>query len=109
MENMKGMICAGAWMMLVLTANSQKKWDGGAGDSSWTSAANWHPDGVPVSGEDVLLDHSILDLDYEVRLPIGTNIISLDSLILRPGSGKSIRLVIPPGNKAAPALSLIHI
>ena len=106
MENMKGMICAGALMMLVLTANSQKKWDGGAGDSSWTSAANWHPDGVPVSGEDVLLDHSILDLDYEVRLPIGTNIISLNSLILRPGSGKSIRLVIPTGNKAAPALAI---
>lgn len=92
--------------MAVVTANGQWKWDGGAGDNSWTSAANWHPDGVPGTGEDVVLDHSILNHDYEVFLPGGTTGISLDSLILRPVSGKSIRLVIPPDNKAAPALAV---
>lgn len=106
MGDMKRMICAGAWIMMALTSNGQWRWDGGAGNGSWTSAANWYPDGVPATGDDVLLDHSILDLDYEVRLPDGTNNITLDSLILRPGPGKSIRLVIPPGNKAVPALAV---
>jgi hypothetical protein len=43
--------------MLVLTpALGQRKWDGGAGDGLWASAANWYPDGLPGDMEDVLLD-----------------------------------------------------
>jgi hypothetical protein len=103
---MKRMICAGAWMLAVLTTDGQWKWDGGAGDSSWTSAANWHPDGMPAIGNAVLLDNSILNQDYEIRLPTGTGSVSLDSLILRPGPGKCIRLVIPSGSRAAPALTI---
>jgi hypothetical protein len=106
MENMKRMICAVTCLLVALTAGGQWKWDGGAGDSSWTSAANWYPDGVPATGDDVLLDHSFLNMDYEVRLPSGTIAVSLDSLILRPAPGKSIRLVIPSTNKAVPALNI---
>lgn len=106
MENMKRMICAMTWLLASWTASGQWKWDGEAGDSSWTSPANWFPDGVPATGDDVLLDNSLLSIDYEVRVPAGMISISLDSLILRPGAGRSIRLVIPSTNKAAPALSI---
>ena len=94
------------WLLASWTASGQWKWDGEAGDSSWTTPANWFPDGVPASGDDVLLDNSLLNKDYEVRLPAGAISISLDSLILQPGAGKVIRLVIPSTNKAAPALSI---
>jgi hypothetical protein len=32
-----------------------RTWDGGGGDSSWTTPANWNPDGVPVAGDNVLV------------------------------------------------------
>ena len=32
-----------------------KTWDGGAGSSSWNTAANWSPDGVPTSADDVCI------------------------------------------------------
>jgi hypothetical protein len=103
---MKRMICTGAWLLWVLSACSQWKWDGGAGDSSWISPANWYPDGIPAAGDDVLLDNSLVNVDYEIRLPSGTAGISLDSLTLRPGRGRSIRLTIPTGNRAIPALNI---
>ncbi len=106
MKHMRRMICAGVWLLITITAGGQWKWDGEAGDSSWTTPANWYPDGVPGAGADVLLDNSRLDRDYLVRLPAGTNSIMLDSLILRPSPGRNIRLVIPSDNRAAPALSI---
>ena len=33
-----------------------KVWDGGAGTTDWTDGANWSPDGVPTSADDVTID-----------------------------------------------------
>ncbi len=33
----------------------QKVWDGGAGTNNWGTANNWNPNGVPSSGENVIL------------------------------------------------------
>lgn len=33
-------------------------WDGGAGNSAWSSANNWNPNGVPTSTDDVVIDSS---------------------------------------------------
>ena len=104
--NMRQMICVGVWLLCALSAGGQWKWDGEAGDSSWTSPANWHPDGMPASGDDVLLDHSLVSGNYEIKLPAGSAGISLDSLTLRPGPGRSIRLTIPNSNRAVPALNI---
>lgn len=83
---------------------SQRVWDGGAGDGSWASGENWYPDGVPNVGEDILLDNRLVTGDYEVKLPAGNTSVSVNSLTIRPVDGRSIRLVIPVGNTAAPAL-----
>jgi dienelactone hydrolase len=32
-----------------------KTWDGGGGDNSWTTPANWNPDGTPIAGDKVLV------------------------------------------------------
>lgn len=32
-----------------------KTWDGGGADNSWTTAANWNPDSVPVAGDKVVV------------------------------------------------------
>ena len=39
--------------------SAQKTWDGGAGNSDWSAAANWNPDGVPTSSDDVIIDANV--------------------------------------------------
>lgn len=34
-------------------------WDGGAGTSDWNTAANWNPDGVPTSSDDVTVTSTV--------------------------------------------------
>lgn len=50
------------------SASGIKKWDGGAGTSSWGDANNWDPDGVPGMNQDVVLDNSLLAGNYTVRI-----------------------------------------
>jgi hypothetical protein len=95
------------FLLICQTTNAQRTWDGGAGDGSWTSGANWYPDGVPGTGEDILLDNKLVAGDYDVTLPTGNTGISVNSLTIRPVAGRTIRMVIPAGNTAAPALMVI--
>ena len=37
------------------TVCNQKTWDGGASDGLWSSPANWNPDGVPGTSNDVVI------------------------------------------------------
>lgn len=39
--------------------HAQTTWDGGAGSSNWSDAANWNPDGVPTSSDTVVLDEGV--------------------------------------------------
>ncbi|MCX6334064.1 MAG: hypothetical protein NT092_07135, partial [Bacteroidia bacterium] len=50
-----GMICI-ASISISLTSLGQKTWDGGAGNLSWSAAANWNPDGVPGAADVVLFN-----------------------------------------------------
>lgn len=92
-------------LFFAITANAQKFWDGGAGTSAWSDAANWQPDGVPGSGDDVILDHQWINSSYAVRLPGGAITVTVSSLQLTPSQGE-IMLELPSTNTANPGLSL---
>jgi hypothetical protein len=54
---------------LVAFSQSVKKWDGGGGNNLWTTSANWNPDGVPTSSDDVILDNTYVSGNYDVIIP----------------------------------------
>lgn len=95
-----------AFLSLAAGADAQTLWDGGGGDSLWLNPLNWSPDGVPATGADVLLDHSILKTGYQVVLPSGNAGVSLSRLRVLPEGDSVIRLLLPRSNTAAPALRL---
>ncbi|MGL6268018.1 MAG: hypothetical protein ACRC2O_08825, partial [Chitinophagaceae bacterium] len=94
------------FVCLVIGAFSQKKWDGTGGDNNWGTAANWYPDGVPLPGDFVILDNSLDVSSYTVLLPSGAVSVSIQSLQIMPGMGKTILLQIPSGNFASPCLQI---
>lgn len=58
-------------ILLLATGAAQAatvKWDGGAGTALWTDAANWAPDGVPTSADDVIFDNTHVAGSYTVTL-----------------------------------------
>jgi hypothetical protein len=89
-----------------LTASAQRRWDGQGGDSLWQNARNWQPDGVPLPGDTVLLDHSLTTPDYRVQLPGGTTGVVIRSLRIQPGTDRRITLLLPSSNTAVPGLQL---
>lgn len=106
---MKKMILAfwGFTICFSFSVDAQVKWDGnsdGDGDNlSWNDPFNWQHDQVPLPTDDVLLDHSLLSINFEVRLPDGNVLVSLSHLQIKPSSGKSIQLTLPLTNTANPA------
>jgi hypothetical protein len=80
-------------------------WDGGGGDSSWSTAANWVGDVVPGPGDDVRLDNSIVPGSYFVYLPPGNVAIVVNRLIISPVDGNTIELVNPVTNISPSALT----
>ena len=84
----------------------QKKWDGGGRDSLWNNPNNWHPDGVPSSGDTVVLDNHWALSDYRVLFPDSTITSNAYSIRIQPSPLHQISLVIPSTNTAVPALSL---
>lgn len=88
------------------TALGEKRiWDGGGGDSLWTTATNWMGDIVPSPGDSVLLDNSLLATSYTVLFPPGNISIAIVYLELKPTNPNAIILVIPRSNTAIPALT----
>ncbi|MBN8667621.1 MAG: hypothetical protein J0M30_08965 [Chitinophagales bacterium] len=106
---MKKMILAlwGFTICFSFSVDAQVKWDGnsdGDGDNlSWNDPFNWQHDQVPLPTDDVLLDHSLLSINFEVRLPDGNVLVTLSHLQIKPSSGKSIQLTLPLTNTANPA------
>jgi hypothetical protein len=85
-----------------------KLWDGGAGTSSWTDANNWNFNTVPVPGDSVVLNHSLLSGDYTVVFP--NSLVSIKCLNVYPSSpGDSIFVTIPSSNNIAPNLRVTGI
>lgn len=81
------------------------RWDGEAGDSLWNNPLNWEGNTLPGSGNDVWLDHSLLNTSYVVKLPEGTNGITIRSLVIASSETDTILVMVPPLNKAVPALA----
>jgi autotransporter-associated beta strand protein len=66
-----------------------KTWDGGAGTNNWGDAANWNPDGVPTSSNDVSLTGANT---ININVAAATNNLTLNnaSLTLTILSGNSL-------------------
>ena len=81
------------------------RWTGGAGTPSWADAGNWSTGKVPVSTDEVILDHLHLDGRYLVTIGKGTAA-SIKSLRVNPGAGDSILVEVPDTNTEPTALTL---
>lgn len=82
-----------------------KEWDKGAGTNNWSDANNWLPDGVPVSGDSIILNHKYVSGNYTVALPNST--VSVGSLKISPSNDNdSIFFNIPATNNVNNNLQL---
>ena len=111
MHEKQGVVmCGRAVFVFLLTtclgsSQAQKKWDGEGGDSLWHNPINWHPNGVPESADDVLIDNSLFHAPVWIRM--GTDTAQVNSITLR-SSGIFINTVhIPAHNTRMPALRLL--
>lgn len=91
-----------------VVTNVVPRWTGLAGTSSWFDALNWSTSAVPGPADDVLLDHSFFAASYTVSLDQSTAV-SVKSLLVNPGAGDSIFVVVPAANTVATALTLSTI
>ncbi len=90
-----------SWGQLVRT------WDGEGGDSSWSNAVNWHPNGLPAPTDTILLTNALVPHSYHVQLPTGTMGATIAALMIAPENPFTITLEIPSTNTASPALQLM--
>ena len=78
---------ATALFLICTTTHAQITWDGGGGNSFWGTANNWNPNGVPTSGDNVVVD-------------VNTNLRGSDDFILdflnSQGSSQFASLTIDP-------------
>ncbi|HET9504577.1 MAG TPA: T9SS type A sorting domain-containing protein [Hymenobacter sp.] len=88
-----------------VVTNVVPRWTGAAGTTSWFDAPNWSTGTVPGTADDVLLDHSFVAAGYTVSFDQSTAV-SIRSLVVNPGAGDSIFVVVPATNTAATALTL---
>jgi hypothetical protein len=79
-------------------------WDGEGADGLWNTSSNWVGDRIPGPADDVVLDNSIFPGNYNVSLPNGLITTEIQSLLISPGAGNSILLLIPATNTADPGL-----
>jgi hypothetical protein len=98
-------------LLSVSVSNAQKLWDGEAGDGEWNNPLNWSDNIIPATGDDVVLDNSVLAGNYNVNFPAGTISIQVQSLLIDPASGNRIELQLPATNTANPGFivnGLLH-
>lgn len=105
-------------VLLGTAASAQKKWDGGAGTSSWADANNWTSNSLPTSTDNVVFDNGIslsitnVPNNTTVRSLTVTNTttISLSAAngnqSLTIGNGTGVDLVIDNGSSLTIASTL---
>lgn len=84
-------------------AGVTKKWDNGAATTNWFDAANWAPDGVPSSQDDVVLDNTNVAGAYTVALTATTTEAFARTLTIG-GGGNLVTFQIPSTNAVRSAL-----
>lgn len=83
--------------------SATKTWDGGASTFNWNDANNWNPNGVPVAGDDVIINLS-------VSIAINANPVALKSITVNGNA--TVTLAASGGNRTftltngTPALSV---
>lgn len=82
-----------SFKLLVLTAFSATKiWTGGNGN--WNNASNWTPAGVPIAGDDVIFNTSVV-VSIDISSPISINslhFINNSSVLFETSSTRNFRL-----------------
>ncbi len=94
-----------ALLLVAMPGFSQKKWDGGGGNSNWTNGLNWRGDAAPLPTEDVVLDNSIVTTNYTVLFPAAAAI-TVRSIVMSPAASRAIELVLPVQNTLVPGLTV---
>lgn len=88
------------------TSFGQRTWDGEGGDGQWNNPINWKGDSLPVPGQEVILDNSVVHTSYEVVLPADSQQVDIARLSILPQPGIPVRVRIPKDSKFSPALIL---
>jgi hypothetical protein len=85
-------------LMVTWVGPNVKRWDGGPDNSgtSWSADVNWRPDGVPEPGDDIVIDWSLLWVEYDtlpgtkgtpiVRSPSPTLVVAMDEVGVANGT-----------------------
>lgn len=81
-------------------------WDGEGSDGQWNTASNWSGNMIPVAGDDVILDNSVVPGSYIVNLPTGAVTVILNSLLISPVGMNTIRVILPVSNTIVPGLDI---
>src|SRR5690242_8047968 len=99
---MKKYLLMGLVMPILTVKAAVITWDGEGADGLWSNAANWSGNILPSTGDDVILDNSVVSASYTVILPGGNSSIAIRSLLINPQGIFSITLVLPVTNTADP-------
>ena len=87
----------------------QKKWDGEGNDSLWSNPLNWHPDGIPIATDTVILNNEWITSSYPVYFPSGMATSHAFSLRIEPATGYQISVTLPHTNTGVPGLNLYAV
>ena len=91
-------------LFLSISALSQKKWDGGAGNTQWNNALNWTGNALPTTTDDVVLDNSLVVGNYNVVFP--ATAVTVRSITISPATSRAIELTLPASNTLVPGLTV---
>ena len=80
-----------------------KTWTGAAGDGLWNSSANWSNSLIPTAGDDVIIDGSVISVNYTVTLP--NTAVTVRTLQILPLAGQTIQVTLPASNLVEPAFT----
>jgi hypothetical protein len=86
--------------------HAQMRWDGEGNDSLWMNPVNWSSNAVPGVHDEVVLDNSLRNGNYFVKLPAGTATVSIKKITIIPATTDSIVLLLPKENVAVPGLQV---
>ncbi len=73
-------------------------WTGSSGTPEWNDPLNWDLHVLPGPLDEVLFDHSAVQVSYEVHLPPGETVVSVARLSILPAPGLRITIVLPETN-----------
>jgi hypothetical protein len=101
---MKKYLLMGLAMPFITARAAVITWDGEGADGLWSNAVNWSSNALPAVGDDVVLDNSIVLMNYSITMPSGNIGVTIRSLLINPQGSFTITLVLPSTNTADPGL-----